>query len=91
MRGEPRGAVLAAQSLLAKVIAFYKYQTTKSINAIRKTPGKVFWQRNYFERIIRNEDEYARILLYIEGNPSGWQADQLHPDAPPNRFNQFVE
>jgi putative transposase len=55
------GASGTPQSLLAQIIAYYKYQTTKQINKLRKTPGATFWQRNYHEHVIRNENEYRRI------------------------------
>ncbi len=32
------------------------------------------WQRNYYEHIIRNADEWNRIHLYIEANPAAWIA-----------------
>ena len=52
-------------------------------------PGAPFWQRNYWEHIIRNEASLNRIREYIENNPARWAEDQLHPDAPPNPFNQW--
>lgn len=33
-----------------------------------------FWQRNYYDHIIRNEREMNRIRQYIEGNPARWEA-----------------
>ena len=30
---------------------------------------KRLWQRNFYERIIRNEKEYLRIKEYIKNNP----------------------
>ena len=27
------------------------------------------WQRNYYERIIRNEKEYKNVMEYIVNNP----------------------
>jgi putative transposase len=41
------------------------------------------WQRNYYERIIRDEAALAHIRTYIESNPARWAADELHPTAPP--------
>ena len=41
-------------------------------------PGKL-WQRNYYERIIRNEGEAARIREYIENNPITWEDDEENP------------
>ncbi|HCE57648.1 MAG TPA: hypothetical protein DER09_07495 [Prolixibacteraceae bacterium] len=38
--------------------------------------GKL-WQRNYWEHIIRDEAELARIANYIITNPDNWDKDQL--------------
>lgn len=35
------------------------------------------WQRNYWEHIIRNQQEYERIANYIIRNPKKWEADRL--------------
>lgn len=37
-------------------------------------PGKL-WQRNYYERIIRNERELDAIRAYIAANPARWADD----------------
>jgi putative transposase len=34
------------------------------------------WQRNYYERIIRDEAELNRIRYYIENNVKKWQEDK---------------
>ena len=34
------------------------------------------WQRNYYERIIRNETEWQRIRKYIVNNPIQWENDE---------------
>jgi len=81
---------------LGHIVAFYKYQTTKRINAQSRrrddhattTPGRRFWQRNYYEHIIRDEADLRRIVEYIRENPRRWEDDQLHPQATPNRFNR---
>ena len=39
------------------------------------------WQRNYWERIIRNEKELDRIREYIRNNPIKWQSDAENPNA----------
>ena len=41
-------------------------------------PGRL-WQRNYYERIIRNDDELARARRYIEDNPMQWHLDAENP------------
>ncbi len=38
------------------------------------------WQRNYYEHVIRNEDELWRTRQYIETNPANWASDVENPD-----------
>lgn len=64
---------------LGQVVGYYKYQTTKQINLLRVRPGAVFWQRNYYEHIIRNEEEWGKTRDYILTNPLRWDEDDLHP------------
>ncbi len=33
----------------------------------------VLWQRNYYEHIIRNEQEYFALSKYIKNNPKNWK------------------
>ncbi|MFA5701239.1 MAG: transposase [Desulfuromonas sp.] len=37
------------------------------------------WQRNYYEHIIRNDDDLRMIREYIQHNPQHWADDELHP------------
>lgn len=78
----------AARSL-GSFVAGYKSAVTKRTNQLRDTPGLPFWQRNYWEHIIRDEQSLNRIRQYIQDNPARWAEDQLHPHAPPNPFNQW--
>ena len=55
--------------------------TAKRINEIRQLPGIPVWQRNYYEHVIRNEDDYRQIAEYVIDNPRRWEEDVLHPDA----------
>lgn len=38
-----------------------------------------FWQDNYYEHIIRNDDEMERIRRYIAENPLRWELDRENP------------
>jgi REP element-mobilizing transposase RayT len=38
-----------------------------------------FWQRNYYEHIIRGEEEMHRIRRYIIENPAKWADDEDNP------------
>jgi len=67
---------------LGQIVAYFKYQSTKLINAVRDSTGVKFWQRNYYEHIIRSEASLDKLRTYIEQNPEKWQVDQLHPQNP---------
>lgn len=64
---------------LSKYIGRFKMLSAKQINIIRQTPGVTVWQRNYYEHIIRNDDDLSRIREYIENNPLKWELDEYNP------------
>lgn len=57
----------------------YKSVSVRKINALRGTPAEAVWQRNYYEHIIRDDDDLARIREYIAANPSRWAEDRENP------------
>jgi putative transposase len=61
---------------LGTIVGAYKSATARLINGIRRTPGGRVWQRNYYEHIIRNEQEWERIRAYILANPINYKDDQ---------------
>jgi REP element-mobilizing transposase RayT len=65
---------------LGRVIAYFKYQSTKDVNQRRPPLGNAVWQRNYYEHIIRDQESLRRIREYIVNNPQQWELDQLNPD-----------
>ena len=65
---------------LGQIVAYFKYQSTKEMNQIETEKAITkFWQRNYYEHIIRSADEANRIHLYIEANPAQWDIDDENP------------
>ncbi len=69
---------------LHRVVQWFKTMTTNAylINVHQKgwqrLNGKL-WQRNYYDRIIRNETEMNRIRQYIISNPAQWDRDENNP------------
>jgi len=61
------------------VVGYFKMNTAKRINKILDSEGVPVWQRNYYEHIIRNDEEYKRIHLYIEANIDNWVDDEENP------------
>lgn len=73
------GLVPPAKPLsLPQVIGGYKSGVARRINALRKQPGTVLWQRTFYDHIVRSERELDQIRLYIEANPARWLDDDLH-------------
>ncbi len=68
---------------LAEIVAYFKYESTKRINEINDSRGTKIWQRNYYERIIRNEKELNRVREYIINNPARWNEDKENMDFLP--------
>ena len=68
-----------APKSLGAIIAGFKSVVTKCINEMRHTPGIPIWQRNYYEHIIRDEDDLHQIQLYIVNNPLRWELDSENP------------
>lgn len=58
----------ATPTTIPQIISSFKTIVTKEI-------GYSLWQRNYYEHIIRNEEEYLKIKEYIINNPYKWNED----------------
>jgi REP element-mobilizing transposase RayT len=58
----------------------FKTLTSKQINLLRKTPGRQTWQHDYYDHVIRNDQEHDRIQKYIINNPSKWQDDTFNKE-----------
>jgi REP element-mobilizing transposase RayT len=54
---------------LSEFIRAFISFSVRQINVIRNTSGSPVWQRNYYEHIIHDEGELARIRHYITENP----------------------
>jgi putative transposase len=77
----PRLPAGAPSGSLGAIIGNYKSVTTRRINQIRKTPGFMVWQRNYYEHIIRTERAMKAIQEYILNNPARWHLDKYNAQA----------
>ena len=69
--------------LLRDIIGWFKTMTTNEyiagVKDGRFMPFKGrLWQRNYYEHIIRNYDNYINIADYIQNNPLKWEEDKLY-------------
>lgn len=49
------------------------------MNYIDGLKNRKLWQRNYYERIIRNEIELNAVREYIRNNQYNWDKDSENP------------
>jgi len=61
------------------MIRGFKSAAKIEINEFRRTPRAPVWQRNYYERVIRNDHELERAREYILDNPRRWAEDKHNP------------
>ncbi|MBE2233527.1 MAG: transposase [Anaerolinea sp.] len=64
---------------LGQVVAIHKYESTKRINTLRNMAGVRFWQRGFYDHIVRNPRELDAIRQYILNNPLEWALDRDNP------------
>jgi putative transposase len=80
--GQPQG-VAPTYSLPDVVHRLKSLTTTHYRQGVLKMGWRPFagtvWQRNYYERVIRDADEMNRIREYIATNPAHWAEDENNP------------
>jgi len=82
-RADTRPAPTGVNAGLGEIICAFKSLTTNDyIRNVKcgKFPKfeKSIWQRNYWEHIIRDDDDLNRVREYIINNPLNWELDELY-------------
>jgi len=90
-KGQPRG--VAPTLFLPDIVHRFKsLTTTRYKNGVAQFDWPPFngklWQRNYYEHIIRKEEELNRLWEYIVNNPTQWAFDGENPDCNPVGANR---
>lgn len=75
---EPAPTTKNKRPTLHAIIRSFKSYSSMRINNLREMTGSSVWQRNYYERIIRDEAELNRTREYIKDNPGNWDKDENH-------------
>lgn len=70
-KGTPRGA-----PTLGQIVGAFKSLSAIACNRRLSRRGVPFWQRNYWEHVIRDEDDLNRLRDYIVSNPARWAEDE---------------
>jgi REP element-mobilizing transposase RayT len=89
VKGQPQGVAptedTSAMSVPDVVHRFKTLTTKRYIDGVKNSGWAAFthrfWQRNYFEHVIRDEQSLQRIRQYILDNPARWEFDRENPSA----------
>jgi putative transposase len=80
--GDPRVAPTRrgpGQRSLGALISGYKAAVTKRYRRDAGDPNANVWQRNYYEHVIRDQEDWYKIEEYILANPRRWSEDAENP------------
>ncbi len=61
------------------IVRTFKAGVTRDARRIFGDSVMPIWQRNYYERVIRDSTEYDETCRYIVENPVRWGADEENP------------
>ncbi len=64
---------------LSSLVAGFKSSTTSRIRQLARVADIRVWQRNFYEHIIRDENELNKAREYISTNPLRWPSDPENP------------
>jgi putative transposase len=67
------------QNSLGQIMGKFKVRVTSRVRHELENPCLTLWQRSYWDRVIRNENELTQVRQYIQNNPLKWELDQLNP------------
>ena len=76
----PHKALSRPPRSLGSFVAGFKSIVTKRINTLCSTPGMPVGLINYFEPIVRDDQDLHRIREYIRNNPLQWQLEHEFPE-----------
>lgn len=74
---------------LSEIVRQLKTFSAKRVNKIRKPHVVPMWQRNYYEHVIRNDNELNRIREYINNNPMNWETDDEFEFVGAQKFEPY--
>ena len=80
LQDAPTNKFRSPAQTIGAIVRSFKSATTRKINQIRRTAIIPVWQRNYYEHIIRDEQDLNQIREYIINNPLKRELDSENPD-----------
>jgi putative transposase len=75
---------------LSAAMQWIKGASARAANLVLSTSGRAFWQRESYDRLVRDSEEFERIAHYIErnpvkaglvGSPEEWKWSSANPEV----------
>ena len=63
---------------ISTIVGAYKSAVTYAIHRLPGCADLAIWQRNYYEHIVQDHDDWQTISTYIQSNPACWTEDNLY-------------
>jgi REP element-mobilizing transposase RayT len=76
--GAPKPGFVSPSKTIGAMVRGFKSAATRRIRQIQNNPAMTVWQRNYWEHVIRDDADMARIREYVKNNPAQWELDSLN-------------
>jgi putative transposase len=67
---------------LPEIVRAFKSFSARKINELRCTQGQPFWQRSFYDHIIRDDEDLYNHRKYIQENPLKWSLDEYYREIP---------
>ena len=64
---------------LPTIVGSFKSAVSREINTGSDSPSIRVWQRGYYDRVLRTDEELEAVRRYIFENPAAWAMDPENP------------
>ena len=62
---------------ISKIVSYFKSFVSRNYNRMINDKIEI-WQKSFYDHVIRNEEDYKRILEYVVYNPLKWKVDEYY-------------
>jgi putative transposase len=76
----PEGFQKPVKRSIPTMVRTFKAAVSREARRRLRFAGSAIWQSNYFERILRDGEEYGKACRYILENPARWEWDRENPE-----------
>jgi REP element-mobilizing transposase RayT len=64
---------------ISVIVRVFKSLSAHRLGLRRTGKGALLWQRGFYDHVIRDDADLARIREYVDTNPARWSSDEENP------------